>query len=147
MEWHYQKKQEHELVKRYLSNQNSLKAFLKRQDLTWVNNVHEKLGEIVLELAQEAELERIESQEREAKRLSLIAMVEAEGWSVEALLGKEPAKKSGGRKADKYRFVDENGNEKGWSGFGAKPKALLALLEKGHRLDEFLIRTEDEHQE
>lgn len=139
------KKQEHELVKRYLSNQNSLKSFLKGQDLTWINSVCDKLSEISLELAQEAELERIENQEREAKRLSLIAMVEAEGWSVEALLGKESPKK--GKKADKYRFVDENGNEKGWSGFGAKPKALIALLDKGHRLDEFLIRTNDEHQE
>lgn len=138
------KKQEHELVKRYLNNPNSLKSFLKGQDLEWTNSVYERLGKLVIELTQEAELERAEAKEREEKRLALIAMVEAEGWSVEDLIGKSAPKKSGSssKKADKYRFTDENGNVKGWSGYGMKPKALQALLDEGHSLEEFLIEAE-----
>lgn len=135
------KKQEHELMKRYLSNANTLKGFLKTQDLAWVNGIYAKLGELIVELTQEYEIEQLEAQEREKKRLELIAMIEAEGWNVADLMNKATPKKSASpaKKEDKYRFPDENGNERGWSGLGMKPKALQALLDKGHQLEEFLI--------
>lgn len=134
-------KKQDELLKRYLANHNTLKGFLKGQDLEWVNGVYERLGEIIIELTQEAELERAEAQERETKRLELIAMIEAEGWSVEELIKDKPAKAKTSKKSDKYRFIDENGKERGWSGFGVKPKALQALLNAGHSLEEFLIES------
>lgn len=132
-------KKQDELLKRYLANPNTLKGFLKGQDLEWVNGVYERLGEIIIELTQEAELERAEAQEREAKRLELIAMIEAEGWNVEDLIKDKPTKAKTSKRSDKYRFTDENGKERGWSGLGAKPKALQALLNAGHSLDEFLV--------
>lgn len=135
------KKQEHELMKRYLSNANALKGFLKTQDLAWVNSIYMKLGELIVELTQEYEIELLEAQEREKKRLELIAMIKAEGWNVADLINKATPKKnsSQAKKEDKYRFPDENGNEKGWSGIGKKPNALKALLDNGHQLDDFLI--------
>lgn len=135
------KKQEHELMKRYLSNMNVLKGFLKTQDLVWVNGIYTKLGELIAELTQEYEIEQLEAQEREKKRLELIAMIEAEGWSLGELMNKVTPKKnaSQAKKEDKYCFPDENGKERRWSGLGMKPKALQALLDKGHQLEEFLI--------
>lgn len=141
------KKQEYELVKRYLGNPNALKVFLKGQDLDWVNSVYKRIGELIIELTQEAELERAEAQERENKRLELIAMIEAEGWKVEDLIKEKSTKAKTSKKADKYRFPDENGKERTWSGFGAKPKALQALLDAGHSLDKFLIEKKESDSE
>lgn len=140
----FSKKQEHELLKRYFNNPNILKTFLKGQNLTWTNNVYAKFGEVIGEVTQEIELELMEAQEREEKRLALIALIEEQGWNLKDLMGKSTVKKSGepSKKAAKYRFTDENGNERFWSGFGMKPKALQALLSQGHQLEEFLIVNE-----
>lgn len=136
------KTQEQELVKRYLNNTKTLRSFLKGQDLAWIDSVIERFMLLAQELKDEAELELAEIKEREEKRLALIAMIEAEGWSVEDLIAKPSSKKSGSsaKRMPKYRYTDENGKEKGWSGAGLKPKALQALLDNGHSLDEFLVK-------
>lgn len=139
------KRQEYELIKRCLGNPNALKNFLKTQEISWCNAISEQLKEIVHKLNQEYELELQEAKEREAKRLSLIAMIEAEGWSLEALMQESGSKKSkpmAAKKEYKYRFLDEKGKEKGWSGYGMMPKALRMLLDQGHNLEEFLIKKE-----
>lgn len=134
------KKQEYDLMKRYLSNSHSLKAFITEQGLEWANKVYERLSEIIILLEKDAESERLEAQENERKRLALLNQIEAEGWTLEELMkGKGKAKKKAEKKAAKYCFTDEQGNVKYWSGFGVKPKALVRLLESGRKLEEFLI--------
>lgn len=39
----------------------------------------------------------------------------------------------------KYKYIDENGDEKTWTGQGRTPKAIAAALESGKTLEEFEI--------
>ena len=55
-----------------------------------------------------------------------------------AMLSKAPKAKRAPRPA-KYKFTDENGEEKTWTGQGRTPAALKKLLDEGKSLDDFLI--------
>jgi DNA-binding protein StpA len=48
------------------------------------------------------------------------------------------AKKRKPREA-KYRFIDQNGEEKTWTGQGRTPKPIASALADGKSLDDFLI--------
>ena len=39
----------------------------------------------------------------------------------------------------KYRFIDQNGEEKTWTGQGRTPKPIASALAEGKSLDDFLI--------
>ena len=39
----------------------------------------------------------------------------------------------------KYKYIDENGDEKTWTGQGRTPKAIAAALEGGKALEDFAI--------
>ena len=70
--------------------------------------------------------------------------MKADGISPTDLLGSElaqtgkPTKKRKPREA-KYRFIDQNGEEKTWTGQGRTPKPIASALADGKSLDDFLI--------
>jgi len=70
--------------------------------------------------------------------------MKADGISPTDLLGSELAqtgkstKKRKPREA-KYRFIDQNGEEKTWTGQGRTPKPIASALAEGKSLDDFLI--------
>ena len=70
----------------------------------------------------------------------IIAIAEAVGFSVEELLelGEQKRKKTT-RKAVEPRYRNKNNTEETWTGRGKQPRWLVAELEKGAKLEDFLI--------
>ena len=130
-----------ELNIRNLSNSRFIKSAIKDATFEQLNTIREKVNFVVESLIEDAK-----AQEEEAKaRLDKIAKIKedllSQGLTIEDLVSLEPAKVNKGRKfPPKYRFTDENGQERTWSGQGARPRALQKLLNEGHSLESFLIR-------
>ncbi|ENX10390.1 H-NS family nucleoid-associated regulatory protein [Acinetobacter courvalinii] len=70
----------------------------------------------------------------------IVAIAEAIGFSVEELLevGEQKRKKTT-RKAVEPRYRNKNNTEETWTGRGKQPRWLVAELEKGAKLEDFLI--------
>ena len=130
-----------ELNIRNLSNSRFIKSAIKGATFEQLNTIREKVNFVVESLIEDAKL-----QEEEAKaRLDKIAKIKedllSQGLTIEDLVSVETPKATKGRKfPPKYRFTDENGQERTWSGQGARPRALQKLLDEGQSLESFLIR-------
>jgi len=70
----------------------------------------------------------------------IIAIADAIGFSVEELLevGEQKRKKTT-RKAVEPRYRNKRNAEETWTGRGKQPRWLVAELEKGAKLEDFLI--------
>ena len=70
----------------------------------------------------------------------IIAIAEKVGFSVEELLevGEQKRKKTT-RKAVEPRYRNKNNTEETWTGRGKQPRWLVAEIEKGAKLEDFLI--------
>ncbi|WP_228268169.1 H-NS family nucleoid-associated regulatory protein [Acinetobacter sp. TUM15113] len=70
----------------------------------------------------------------------IIAIADAIGYSVEELLevGEQKRKKTT-RKAVEPRYRNKSNTEETWTGRGKQPRWLVAELEKGAKLEDFLI--------
>lgn len=70
----------------------------------------------------------------------IIAIAENVGYSVEELLElDEQKRKKTTRKAVEPRYRNKNNAEETWTGRGKQPRWLVAELEKGAKLEDFLI--------
>ncbi|WP_254044595.1 H-NS family nucleoid-associated regulatory protein, partial [Salmonella enterica] len=101
---------------------------------------------LIEERREDAEREAAERQELEAKRQQAIEYIISLGLDPESLLApvtadtvKTRRKAKGGVRKAKYRFKDENGEIREWSGNGKRPLALQKLLDEGHFMEDFLI--------
>lgn len=129
-------------VLKTLTNIRSLRVLARENSLEVLESIAEKLA-IVIEEKREA----VKAQELEnAKRLEGLnkykEMLEKDGISVEELallLGSEVSVKKRESRPAKYKFIDENGNEKTWTGQGRTPKALQLALDAGKSLSDFEI--------
>lgn len=141
-------------IRRTLSNIRSVRVFARETDFELLQDMHEKLGVAIEERREDAEREARERAEREQKRLELLKLVEAQGFTPEELIGLG-ADNTGGKKKKnkvstrpaKYRFTNpETGEEETWTGIGRQKKGFQLLLEAGHTADEFLIKKPSEEQ-
>ena len=123
-----------ELNIRNLSNSRFIKSAIKDATFEQLNTIREKVNFVVESLIEDAKA-----------RLDKIAKIKedllSQGLTIEDLVSVDTPKVNKGRKfPPKYRFTDENGQERTWSGQGARPRALQKLLNEGHSLESFLIR-------
>ncbi|WP_305417681.1 H-NS family histone-like protein [Photobacterium leiognathi] len=93
----------------------------------------QKFTQVVEERREEEAAEKAQNKEQEAKLQKYRDLLEAEGITAEelvALIGDAPkVKKKRAARLAKYKFADENGEEKTWTGQGRTPKALQQLLD------------------
>ena len=70
----------------------------------------------------------------------ILAVAESVGFTVEQLLeyGEQKRKKTT-RKAVEPRYRNKNNSDETWTGRGKQPRWLVAELEKGAKLEDFLI--------
>lgn len=124
-----------------LFNLRSLRALAREYSLEQLQEALEKLQTVVTE-REEAEAEELaKEKERQEKLNQYREMLLADGIDPEELLatlGKAPKAKRAARPA-KYKFTDENGEEKTWTGQGRTPTALKKALEAGKSLEDFEI--------
>ncbi len=97
--------------------------------------MQEKLNVVIEERREDAEREAAERRELEAKRQQAIEYIISLGLDPESLLApvtadtvKTRRKAKGGVRKAKYRFKDENGEIREWSGNGKRPLALQKCL-------------------
>ncbi|MBA5600991.1 H-NS histone family protein [Pectobacterium aroidearum] len=126
-----------------LNNIRSLRAQARETDLATLEEMLEKLTVIVEERREEEAKTQQEQAERLAKIEALRAKLLEDGIDPAELLGSVSATKSTKSKRAprpaKYKYVDENGSEKLWTGQGRTPKAIAAALENGKTLEDFEI--------
>ena len=99
------------------------------------------LSQVVNERIAEDEQEKSTSKEREEKLEIYRQMLLSDGLSIEDLLSiqeKAPKKPRAIRPA-KYKYLDDNQDEKTWTGQGRIPKILKTAVDNGANLDDFLI--------
>lgn len=125
-----------------LNNIRTLRAQARETDLATLEEMLEKLTAIVEDRRQEESLAQQQNAERQAKIEALRAKLLEDGIDPSELLGNpkssRPATVRAPRPA-KYKYIDENGNEKTWTGQGRTPKAIAASLEGGKTLEDFAI--------
>lgn len=90
-----------------------------------------KAGELI-ELKKEQSIENAYNQ--------ILEVAESVGFTVQELLtyGEQKKKKSA-RKAVEPRYRNKENHEETWTGRGKQPRWLVAELEKGAKLEDFLI--------
>ncbi|HDH8976813.1 TPA: H-NS histone family protein [Escherichia coli] len=135
------KEDEYGIISRTMMNIRSLRVFAREIDFEQLLEMQEKLNVVIEERREDAE-----RQELEAKRQQAIEYIISLGLDPESLLApvtadtvKTRRKAKGGVRKAKYRFKDENGEIREWSGNGKRPLALQKLLDEGHFMEDFLI--------
>lgn len=141
------KDEEYGIVSKHLGTLTALRKFAQTKDFEWLEEVKGKLEALITESRKEYELKKLAAEELEQKRKQALEYIRSLGLdpdyltepvTVGGIKSQRKNAKSGVRKA-KYRFTDELGNAKEWSGNGKSPSALQTLLDAGHSLDEYLI--------
>ncbi|MGE4843423.1 MULTISPECIES: H-NS family nucleoid-associated regulatory protein [Buttiauxella] len=127
-----------------LNNIRTLRAQARELPLEVLEEVLEKLTVVVEERREEDSAKQAEIEERNQKLQTFRQMMEDEGINPEDLLGVFTAKSDKVKKVReprpaKYKYTNEDGETKTWTGQGRTPKALAKQLAAGKSLDEFLI--------
>jgi DNA-binding protein H-NS len=120
-----------------LLNLRSLRALSREMTIEQLQESLEKLTQVVNERVQEKEQFHAENKERNDKLEAYREMLIADGIDPEELLGlmsTKPKKSNRAPRPAKYKYVDEDGQEKTWTGQGRTPKFLV-----DKNLEDFLI--------
>lgn len=125
-----------------LNNIRTLRAQARETDLATLEEMLGKLTAIVEDRRQEESLALQQNAERQAKIEALRAQLLEDGIDPSELLGNPKSSRPATVRAlrpAKYKYIDENGDEKTWTGQGRTPKAIAASLEGGKTLEDFAI--------
>ena len=135
-------------VLKTLSNIRSLRALSREISLEQLTEIQEKLDIVVAERKEAAAQSIAEEQAKAEKMEKFLAMLASEGINqdefVESLnnanaKNTKASKKRVSRPA-KYKYLDEDGAEKTWTGQGRTPKVIKDAIDTGNKtLDDFLI--------
>ncbi|BDP33539.1 TPA: H-NS histone family protein [Vibrio parahaemolyticus] len=128
-----------------LLNMRSLRAFTRDEmTLEQLEDALNKLTTVVEERREAEELERAAQKEQEEKMSAIAKQIEEQGLDVEqlisALTGATKAKSTRQPRPAKYKYIDENGKEKTWTGQGRTPSIIQAAIDSGDKkLEDFAI--------
>lgn len=128
-----------------LNNIRTLRAQARETDLETLEEMLEKLTTIVEDRREEEASARKEQEQRKAKLETIRAQLLEDGIDPEELLASlqgttTKQKTTRSARPAKYKYVDENGTEKTWTGQGRTPKAIAAAIENGKALEDFEIK-------
>ncbi|WP_025155033.1 H-NS family nucleoid-associated regulatory protein [Morganella morganii] len=125
-----------------LNNIRTLRSQARETDLATLEEILEKLTAIIEDKRQEETIAQQQNAERQGKIEALRAQLLEDGIDPSELLGNakssRPAAVRAARPA-KYKYIDENGDEKTWTGQGRTPKVIAVALESGKSLEDFEI--------
>ncbi|CAO96625.1 histone-like nucleoid-structuring protein H-NS [Erwinia tasmaniensis] len=128
-----------------LNNIRTLRAQARECTLETLEEMLEKLEVVVNERREEESQAQAEVEERTRKLQQYRDMLIADGIDPNELLStlaavKTPGKAKRAARPAKYSYVDENGENKTWTGQGRTPAVIKAAIEeKGKKLEDFLL--------
>lgn len=128
-----------------LSNIRSLRVVARETSLSQMEAILEKLTLVVEEKRESTKAQEYADAQRRERLKQYREMLAKDGVSQEELAalldGVIEAKKRESRekRPAKYRFIDENGNEKTWTGQGRTPRPIQVALNAGKKLADFKI--------
>ncbi len=132
-----------EEIKNSFSNIRSLRALAKDVDSAWLEEVRDKLDIVIQEKKDEEELAQLEIREREEKLEKVRSYIAELGLDIAiADSGIQPQAKKSTKRSEikpKYRFTNEQGETRTWTGRGKTPKFLADKQAQGESLDQYLI--------
>ena len=103
----------------------------------------EKLTTVVEDRRQEEVTFLKDKEERQAKLEAFRQQLLEDGIDPAELLSglssSSKPKSSREPRPAKYKYIDENGDEKFWTGQGRTPKVITAAIESGKKLEDFAI--------
>ncbi|MDQ0020108.1 H-NS family histone-like protein [[Curtobacterium] plantarum] len=126
------------------SNLRTLRAQARETSLEVLEDLLEKMTSIVEDRLQEEESGKKEREEKQAKLVAIREQLLADGIDPKELIGNfdsapRKQKTAPGPKKAKYKYTNENGEEKSWTGQGRTPKAIAVAIDSGKKLEDFLI--------
>lgn len=126
-----------------LNNIRTLRAQARGLTLESLEEILEKLTTIIEDRREEEALQRKENEGKQAKLQAFREKLLEEGIDPSELIAstrspKSPKAARAPRPA-KYKYIDEDGSEKTWTGQGRTPKAIALALESGKKLQQFEI--------
>ncbi|EKT1335106.1 H-NS histone family protein [Salmonella enterica subsp. enterica] len=124
-------------IQEELTSERSLKKFLRESDFIFLENLSTRITDALTEKRAEYEVQESLRQERDKKRLELLELIKAEGFSLADFID-VPAPEKKAKRKPKYQYV-ENGVTKYWSGVGRAPVVIQRELDEGKTLESFLI--------
>ncbi|EOC0011589.1 H-NS family nucleoid-associated regulatory protein [Cronobacter turicensis] len=124
-----------------LSNIRTMRAHARELSLETLTEILEKLSAVVDERKKEEESNAESVREHNEKLEKFRAMMLEDGIDPQELLDTQGVKtrKERAARPAKYKYLDENGIEKTWTGQGRTPAVIKAQLDAGKTLDDFLI--------
>ncbi|WP_040976449.1 H-NS family histone-like protein [Necropsobacter massiliensis] len=127
-----------------LTNIRSLRAAARELSLAQLESILDKLQTVVAEKREEATRLQQQEAERQERIEKYRALLKQDGITADELAeilntdSTPPRKKRTPRPA-KYRYTDENGETKTWTGQGRTPRTIQAALDAGKSLTDFEI--------
>ncbi|QIE99660.1 H-NS histone family protein (plasmid) [Pantoea stewartii] len=125
-----------------LNNLRILRAQAREIELDVLNEMLEKLSVVVAERREEEEAEQAMLREKADKLAKYKEMLMNDGIDISELVDLPTETKTKAKRAPrpaKYRYTDENGETKSWTGQGRTPSPIKKVLDAGGSLDDFLI--------
>ncbi|MGM7756768.1 DNA-binding protein [Hafnia alvei] len=126
-----------------LNNIRTLRAQARELTLESLEEMLGKLTTIVQDRREEDASQRQDHKERQAKLEAFRTKLIEEGINpselIESTILPKPPKAARVPRPAKYKYVDEGGSEKTWTGQGRTPKAIALALESGKKLQQFEI--------
>ncbi|UDG80767.1 DNA-binding protein H-NS [Candidatus Hartigia pinicola] len=129
-----------------LNNIRTLRAQAREISLDALEEILEKLTVVVDERREEETKIRAELEERNRKLEKVREIILEQGVDLKELLQKMDTNKGVNTRIKraarpaKYKYIDENGEAKTWTGQGRTPAVIkVAIEKKGNSLDHFLI--------
>lgn len=113
----------------------------KSISLDQLKKMLENLNQVVNERIAEDAQEKATSKEREEKIDIYRQMLLSDGLSIKDLLSaqEKSPKKDRIEYTAKYKYLNDNGDKKTWTGKGRMPKVLKIAVNNGAHLDDFII--------
>lgn len=126
-----------------LNNLRTLRVQAREIELDVLNEMLEKFSVVVAERREEVNAEQAAQKEKAEKLALYKEMLMKDGIDISDLAElaqteSKPKAKRAPRPA-KYKFTDETGETKFWTGQGRTPSPIKKVLDTGGSLDEFLI--------
>lgn len=126
-----------------LNNIRILRAKTRELPLDVLEQLLEKFRTVVSERCEERKASESAISQKAERINKYREMLLCDGIDISELIQSESSNHKSSEKRPprpaKYKYTDEKGNEKNWTGQGRTPSAIQTALNKGQSIDDFLI--------